>query len=81
MSPPSTARSHLPPSTVVENIQGRWWRSNAFDGRGDGQWQGDGEATAAKMDLNGGRWAAGRDGGRRRLMTTMDDSEAAVVEN
>jgi hypothetical protein len=80
MSPPSTARSHLPPSTVVENIQGRWWRSNAFDGRGDGQWQGDGEATAAKMDLNGGRWAAGQDG-RRRLMTTMDDSEAAVVEN
>ncbi len=31
-----------------------------------------GKATAAKMDLNGGRWAAGR---------AMDDSEAAVVEN
>jgi hypothetical protein len=66
---------------VVENIRGRWWRSNAFDGRGDGQRQGDGEATAAKMDLIGGRWTAGRDGGRQRLMTTMDDSEAAVVEN
>jgi hypothetical protein len=33
------------------------------------------------MDLNGGRWAAGRDGGQRRLMATMDNSEAAVVEN
>jgi hypothetical protein len=66
---------------VVENIRGRWWRSNAFDGRRDGQRQGDGEATAAKMDLNGGQWAAGRDGGRWRLMATMDDNEAAVVEN
>ena len=48
-----------------------------FDGRVDGQRQGDGEATAAnKMDLNGGRWAAGRDGGRRRLMATMDDSDS-----
>jgi hypothetical protein len=45
-----------------------------FDGRGDGQRQGDGEATAAKM-------AAGRDSGRRHLMATMDDSEAVVVEN
>jgi hypothetical protein len=25
--------------------------------------------------------AAGRDGGRQRLKATMDDSEAAVVEN
>jgi hypothetical protein len=33
------------------------------------------------MDLKGGRSVAGRDGGRRRLMATMDDSEAAVVEN
>jgi hypothetical protein len=33
------------------------------------------------MDLNGGRWVAGREGGRRCLMSTMDDSEAAVVEN
>ena len=52
-----------------------------FDRRGDRQRQGDGEATAAKMDLNGGRWVAGREGGRRCLMSTMDDSEAAVVEN
>jgi hypothetical protein len=66
---------------VVENIQGWWWHSNTFNGRGDGQWQGNGKATAAKMDLNGGRLAAGRDGGRRRLMAIMDDSEAAVVEN
>jgi hypothetical protein len=66
---------------VAENIRGRWWRSNAFDGRGDGQRQGDGKATAAKMDLNDGRWAAGRDSGRRRLIAMMDDSEAAVVEN
>jgi hypothetical protein len=66
---------------VVENIQGLWWRSNAFDGCGDGQRQGDGEVTAAKMYLNGGRWAAGRDSGRRRLMATMDNSEVAVVEN
>jgi hypothetical protein len=66
---------------VAENIRGRRWRSNAFNGSGDGQRQGDGEATAAKMDLNDGRWAAGRDSGWRRLMATMDDSEAAVVEN
>ncbi len=79
--PPSTACSHLPPSAVGENIRRRWWRSNAFDGRGNGQRQGNGKATAAKMDLNGGQWAAGSDGGWRRLMATMDDSEAAVVEN
>jgi hypothetical protein len=48
---------------VGKNIRGRWWRSNAFDGRGDGQRQGNGEAMAAKMDLNGGRRVATAGGG------------------
>ncbi len=43
-----------------------------FDGCGDGRWQGNGKATAAKMDLDGGRW---------HLTATMDDGDGAVVEN
>jgi hypothetical protein len=48
---------------VDKNIRGRWWRSNVFNGGGDGQRQGDGEAAAAKMDLNGGRRVVTAGGG------------------
>jgi hypothetical protein len=47
-------RRPLPPLALGGDNRRWWWRLKAFNGSGNGRTRGGGEATAAKMDLNGG---------------------------